>query len=113
MSNGRVLGFDCNGNCLGFIEMTSNMLRAPREVDIISVLQYKNGCEIAFNVNNTFEVVHSSYAVADIMDFISNTTSPLNVGIRKGRSLKGVPWQQFIFMYAVCTLNAEAVKSRL
>lgn len=113
MSGGRVLSFDCNGNCLGFVQMTGDMLKSPREVDIISVLQYKDGCEVAFNINNTLETVHSKRMVADIVDLIANTTKYISSGVRKGKTYKGVPWQQFIFMCPVCTINVGAVKAGL
>lgn len=114
MSGGRCLGFDPNGGCIGFVDVPIEIINRPREVDIISILQFKDGCELAVNVNGSFVVLDThNKTTPDVLDIVTKTFAPLNMGTRRGKTMNGVSWQQLILIFAVNTVNLGILRSLL
>lgn len=104
MQGGKVLAFDFRGNYKG--EVRPNDYNKIIEVDIVSILHFKEGYELATHVNKQFKKMTPNIPLVDLYKNIVN-----HKGIKASFTRSGVKdgevFKQYFFVFTPGTFNVS------
>lgn len=111
-SDGIGLMFDAGGRFVKAVNVLPDY--SFRSVDMISVLQYSGGTEVAYSINGGFEKIKTTKSANDIMQLLNSGAVQNNMflGIRN-LNVNGVLGCQYIYVYRPHYLKAITLKSIL
>lgn len=104
MQAGKTLAFNFNGTYKG--EAKPYDFGKIDEVDLVSILQYEGGYELATHVNRRFKKLKPNIPLIDVYNNINNHNGVLLRGVRGGVK-DGAKFKQYFFAVTPNTLNVS------
>lgn len=109
IGDGKFLEFNTNGEFVREREVTVN-LRALFEIDVLSLLVFNTGYELAWNINNEFGKVVPSLPLSELVRRIHALNHFVYMFALKGEC-EGLGYTQYLYIFLRGRLSSKIIEA--
>lgn len=102
MQGGKTLAFSFNGMYKG--EVKTFDFGKIDEVDLVSVLHFEGGYELAAHVGRVFRIIKTTKPLLEVYNTLNSHNGVVCRGVKNGEK-DGVKYKQYFFSFKPNTLN--------
>jgi hypothetical protein len=97
LGDGKMLKFNIRGTCLGEFPISYG-ITTMQEVDVVSLLVYKDSVEVGYNIEQKFVKQVANKGIGDISAIMQNLGGVIFVGRKDGQEGE-TAYTQYIYAY--------------